>query len=98
MSRINLWTVIAILLVLFAVTRYLMHERETSPICQRPFRPGVGVTITTIQNWERGRHAISAKRFGPLADALYCQPLDLLMLPRADVGVQKIMGYSKSNP
>src|SRR5262245_302990 len=33
MSRINIWTVIAILLVLFAVTRYLMHERETSLIC-----------------------------------------------------------------
>jgi len=33
MSRINIWTVIAILLVLFAVTRYLMHEREASPIC-----------------------------------------------------------------
>src|SRR5215510_13875845 len=33
MSRINLWTVIAILLVLFAVTRYLMHEREALPIC-----------------------------------------------------------------
>jgi hypothetical protein len=35
MSRINIWTVIAILLVLFAVTRYLMHERETSLICAK---------------------------------------------------------------
>ena len=33
MSRINIWIVIAILLVLFAVTRYLVHEREYSRIC-----------------------------------------------------------------
>jgi hypothetical protein len=33
MARINIWIVIAILLVLFAVTRYLMHERESSHIC-----------------------------------------------------------------
>jgi hypothetical protein len=33
MSRINIWMVIAIPLVLFAVTRYLMHEREASLIC-----------------------------------------------------------------
>jgi len=33
MSRINIWIVIAILLVLFAVTRYLMHERQTPLIC-----------------------------------------------------------------
>jgi hypothetical protein len=33
MSRINIWIIIAILLALFAVTRYLMHERETSLIC-----------------------------------------------------------------
>jgi len=33
MSRIKIWVVIAILLVLFAVTRYLMHERQTPPIC-----------------------------------------------------------------
>jgi hypothetical protein len=30
MSRINIWIIIAFLLALFAVTRYLMHERETS--------------------------------------------------------------------
>jgi hypothetical protein len=33
MFRINIWIVIAILLVLFAVTRYVMHEREISHIC-----------------------------------------------------------------
>src|SRR5258708_34405485 len=33
MSRVNIWIVIAILLVLFAVTRYVMHERKISHIC-----------------------------------------------------------------
>jgi len=33
MSRVNIWIIIAILLVLFAVTRYVMHEREISHIC-----------------------------------------------------------------
>ena len=33
MSRVNIWIVIAILLVLFAVTRYVMHERQISHIC-----------------------------------------------------------------
>jgi len=33
MSRVNIWIVIAILLVLFAVTRYVMHEKEISHIC-----------------------------------------------------------------
>jgi len=33
MSRINIWIVIAVLLVLFAVTRCLMHERQTPLIC-----------------------------------------------------------------
>ncbi len=32
-SRVNIWIIIAILLVLFAVTRYVMHEREISHIC-----------------------------------------------------------------
>jgi len=29
----HIWIIIAILLVLFAVTRYVMHEREISHIC-----------------------------------------------------------------
>ena len=33
MFRINIWVVIAILLVLFAVTRYLTHERQPSRVC-----------------------------------------------------------------
>jgi hypothetical protein len=33
MSRINIWMVIAVLLVLFAITRYMVHERETPAIC-----------------------------------------------------------------
>ena len=42
MSRVNIWIVIAILLVLFAVTRYVMHEREISHICANdPSAPSV---------------------------------------------------------
>ena len=63
----------------------LAEVRRHCSLTQRQLAKAVGVTITTIQNWERGRLAISAKRLGPLADALYCQPLDLLMLPGADV-------------
>jgi hypothetical protein len=33
MFRVNIWVVIAILLVLFAVIRYLTHERQPSRIC-----------------------------------------------------------------
>jgi transcriptional regulator with XRE-family HTH domain len=62
----------------------LAEVRRWRGLTQRHLAKAVGVTLTTIQNWERGRCAISAKRLGPLADALYCQPLDLLMLPGAD--------------
>jgi len=41
MSRINLWTVIAILLVLFAVTRYLMRIPMKSPGHSEMMSPGV---------------------------------------------------------
>ena len=63
----------------------LAEVRRRCGLTQRQLAKAVGVTITAIQNWERGHHAISAKRLSPLADALYCQPLDLLMLPEADV-------------
>jgi hypothetical protein len=33
MRQINLWVIIAILLVLFALIRYLMHQRERTLIC-----------------------------------------------------------------
>ena len=63
----------------------LAEVRRRCGLTQRQLAKAVGVTITAIQNWERGRHGISAKRLGRLADALYCQPLDLLMLPGTDV-------------
>ena len=59
----------------------LAEVRRHYGLTQRQLAKAAGVTLTTIQNWERGRHAISAKRLGPLADALHCQPIDLLMLP-----------------
>jgi hypothetical protein len=39
------------------------------------------VTLTTIQNRERGRTGLPGKRLAALANALHCQPIDLLMLP-----------------
>ena len=59
----------------------LAEVRRHCGLTQRQLAKAAGVTLTAIQNWERGRHAISAKRLGPLADALHCQPIDLLMLP-----------------
>ncbi|HMF25312.1 MAG TPA: helix-turn-helix transcriptional regulator [Pseudolabrys sp.] len=67
----------------------LAEIRRWRGLTQRQLAKAVGVTITAIQNWERGRHAISAKRLGPLADALYCQPLDLLMLPGVEVAARR---------
>jgi transcriptional regulator with XRE-family HTH domain len=63
----------------------LAEVRRHCGLTQRQLAKAVGVTITTIQDWERGRTGLPAKRLGPLADALYCQPLDLLMLPGAYV-------------
>ena len=62
----------------------LAEVRRHCGLTQRQLAKAVGVTITTIQNWERGRLAISAKRLAALANALHCQPLDLLMLPGAE--------------
>jgi transcriptional regulator with XRE-family HTH domain len=63
----------------------LAEVRRRCGLTQRQLAKALGVAITTIQDWERGRTGLPAKRLRPLADALYCQPLDLLMLPGADV-------------
>ena len=63
----------------------LAEVRRWRGLTQRQLAKAVGVTITAIQIWERGRHAMSSKRLGPLANALHCQPIDLLMLPGTGV-------------
>jgi DNA-binding Xre family transcriptional regulator len=39
------------------------------------------LTLTSIQNYERGRNVIPVKRLEALACALHCEPNDLLMRP-----------------
>jgi transcriptional regulator with XRE-family HTH domain len=59
----------------------LAEVRRHCGLTQRQLAKAVGVTLTTIQDWERGRTGLPAKRLAALANALHCQPIDLLMLP-----------------
>jgi transcriptional regulator with XRE-family HTH domain len=59
----------------------LAEVRRHCGLTQRQLAKAVGVTLTTIQNWERGRTGLPGKRLAALANALHCQPIDLLMLP-----------------
>jgi transcriptional regulator with XRE-family HTH domain len=59
----------------------LAEARLRCAMTQRQLAKAIGVTLTTVQNWERGRTGLPAKRLAVLANALHCQPIDLLMLP-----------------
>jgi transcriptional regulator with XRE-family HTH domain len=59
----------------------LAEVRRRCGLTQRQLAIAIGVTLTTVQNWERGRAGLPAKRMAALANALHCQPIDLLMLP-----------------
>src|SRR5262249_27645482 len=59
----------------------LAEVRRRCGLTQRQLAKAVGVQLTTVQNWERGRTGLPAKRLATLANALHCQPIDLLMLP-----------------
>jgi transcriptional regulator with XRE-family HTH domain len=63
----------------------LAEVRRRCGLTQRQLAKAVGVQLTTLQNWERGSNGLSAKRLAALANALHCQPLDLLMLPGTGV-------------
>ena len=63
----------------------LAEVRRRSGLTQRQLAKAVGVQLTTVQNWERGRTGLPAKRLAALANALHCQPIDLLMLPGTGV-------------
>ena len=63
----------------------LAEVRRRCGLTQRQLAKAVGVELTTVQNWERGRTGLSAKRLAALANALHCQPIDLLMLPGTGV-------------
>jgi len=63
----------------------LAEVRRRSGLTQRQLAKAVGVQLTTVQKWERGRTGLPAKRLAALANALHCQPIDLLMLPGTGV-------------
>ena len=63
----------------------LAEVRRRCGLTQRQLAKAVGVKLTTVQNWERGRTGLPAKRLAALANALHCQPIDLLMLPGTGV-------------
>jgi transcriptional regulator with XRE-family HTH domain len=57
--------------------------REHRQISQGQIAKAVGVSVGTIQNYERGRVAITTDRIEQLASALQCEPVDLLAPPDA---------------
>jgi transcriptional regulator with XRE-family HTH domain len=57
----------------------LAEVRRHCSLTQGQLAKAVGVTLTTIQNWQRGRTGLPAKRLAALANALHCQPIDLLI-------------------
>jgi transcriptional regulator with XRE-family HTH domain len=62
----------------------LTESRRRCGLTQRQLAAAIGVTLTSIQNYERGRNVIPVKRFDALACALHCEPIDLLMRPAVD--------------
>ncbi|MDX2213884.1 MAG: helix-turn-helix transcriptional regulator [Oculatellaceae cyanobacterium bins.114] len=56
--------------------------REQAGLTQRELAHIVGVTETTIANWERGRSGLDwIERFIKLCDALHCDLHDLVEYP-----------------
>lgn len=65
--------------------------REKAGLTQRDLAIAVGVTDTTIANWEHGRRGIEwLVRTAKLCEMLNCQPSDLYEL--------KEIGDESSNP
>jgi transcriptional regulator with XRE-family HTH domain len=61
----------------------LTESRRRCGLTQRQLAAAIGVTLTSIQNYERGRNMIPVKRLDALACALR-EPIDLLMRPAVD--------------
>ena len=61
-----------------------LHQiREHREISQGRLARAIGVAVGTIQNYEHGRVHITAERLEQLAQALQCEPADLLASPDA---------------
>jgi transcriptional regulator with XRE-family HTH domain len=56
----------------------LRQVREHRKMSQRRLAKAIGVSVGTVQNYERGRVAITTDRLEQLARALQCEPADLL--------------------
>ena len=55
--------------------------RRRRGLTQRQLATAISVTLTSLQNYERGRNAITDRRLDALAYALRCQPTELLIGP-----------------
>lgn len=63
----------------------LRQIREHRGLSQGKAAKAIGVSVGTIQNYERGRVAITTDRLQQLARALQCEPADLLQPPNSAV-------------
>jgi transcriptional regulator with XRE-family HTH domain len=64
----------------------LAEIRRRRGLTQRQLATAIGVTLTSLQNYERGRNAITGRRLDALASALFCKPIDLLIQPGEEPG------------
>jgi transcriptional regulator with XRE-family HTH domain len=59
----------------------LLEIRKIRGLSQGRLAKTIGVTVGTIQAYEHGRSRITVERLEALADALQCEPADLLKPP-----------------
>ena len=59
----------------------LAEIRRRRGLTQRQLATAIGVTLTSLQNYERGRNAITDRRLDALACTLRCKPIHLLIRP-----------------
>lgn len=52
--------------------------RQAHGVSQGRLARAIGVSVGTVQAYERGRTRIAVERLADLADALECEPADLL--------------------
>ena len=55
--------------------------RQHRKISQGKIAKAIGVSVGTVQNYERGRASITTDRLEQLARALQCEPAELLQPP-----------------
>lgn len=63
------------------IGKRLYQVRKHRNISQGQIARAVGVSVGTIQNYEHGRALITTDRLEQLAQALQCEPMDLLAEP-----------------